>query len=101
MCTHREIAQNCCVILQIQLLQKILSRASTWQEQRMVGNMVVVAVVVIGSVDEPSTYLMYVFPPSHSDAQLHFLICPKGNWKQQEIVNLVCHVIILVRTGMM
>ena len=101
MCTHREIAQNCCVILQIQLLQKILSRASTWQEQRMVGNMVVVAVVVIGSVDEPSTYLMYVFPPSHSDAQLHFLICPKGNWKQQEIVNLGCHVIILVRTGMM
>lgn len=39
----------------------------------MVGNMVVVA-VVIESVDEPSTYLMYVFPPSHSDAQLHFLI---------------------------
>ena len=49
------------------------SRASTWQEQRMVGNMVVVA-VVIESVDEPSTYLMYVFPSSHSDAQLHFLI---------------------------
>jgi hypothetical protein len=63
------------VFLQIQLLQNVAEHQSTWQEQRMVGNMVVVVVaVVIESVDEPSTYLMYVFPPSHSDAQLHFLI---------------------------
>ena len=86
------------MFLQIQLLQNVAEHQSTWQEQRMVGNMVVVVVaVVIESVDEPSTYLMYVFPPSHSDAQLHFFNLTQ---RQLEAARnfLDCHFIVL---GMM